>query len=259
MKDRMVLVLSLKGDVERRSCLKRRFKKGYNDFHILDAVDYRDAKTPEGLSGLFGFEGITKSEAGCTSSHIEALAHFLSTDNKHCLIFEDDIIGNDLQVSFVFDLAQRLPEDLFMICGGMQGLNRCRFVLGTESGVDGVLRVCRFTYTFMLRTCCYMVSRSAAHHLLERHRARFGRADDWSYLLKGYDGVFYSDVFCHPEDLSQSRIESSRAASKGGLWDRLRDDGFITTIGVNLRKVLSLSLSFLPWFSLINIKKAPNE
>lgn len=87
-------VINLQKDIERRQFIETHFKEHDISFNIFNAVNgmeldlekLRNEKTLKDKE-----RPLTKGETGCYLSHIDIWKKFLSSNNKFCLIFEDDI------------------------------------------------------------------------------------------------------------------------------------------------------------------------
>lgn len=235
-----IKVISMKDDEIRRLRLEKRFSLDYPDFHLVEALDYRNV-LPDMLSPEEKRSGLTPAEVGCTKSHILAMKSFLDSDNTHCLILEDDVLGTPLSIRSVKSIADN-PENehIFLFCGGLEGMRNRRFVYGKYDETRKCSKVSIFSVQFLYRTCSYLISRSAAEHILARQFEHFSRADDWSFLLRGYANVFYNGDFSHPEDLSNSHIENQRKKLKKSFFKQVFSDGILRTLNKNLSKAVLL-------------------
>ena len=90
----------MKDDEIRKLRLEERFSIDYPDFHIVEALDYRNV-SPDMLGPEEQKSGLTPAEVGCTKSHILAMKSFLDSDNTHCLILEDDVLGTPQSIKNV--------------------------------------------------------------------------------------------------------------------------------------------------------------
>lgn len=238
MSNVLIQVVSLPDDEERRSHLEKRFPLAFKRFEVVDAIDYR-SKLLSGFSQSERKSGMTPAEIGCTLSHIKALNIFLASDYLFSLILEDDVIGSDESIDMVDNIANlNKIEGFFVLCGGQDGMRNRNYIYGHPSNGIGVFRVSFWSRSFMARTCCYLVNRSAARYILDRHKIRLSRADNWEYLLKGYNDVFYTGIFSHPVDLSGSHIEVQRVENKAGVISVIVRDGFFRTIYRNTCKMV---------------------
>lgn len=216
-----VYLVSLKRDRLRRAELEKRFPKSYSEFifikpavdgRLIDAKSYYDQVLP-----CFIDNGrlLSPSELGCTLSHMAILSEFLASSEKLALVIEDDVIGNEEDLNEVFINAQHLKGNSLYICGGQQSTTVRKFLLGKKTRVEGLFSVSRFSSDYILRTCCYVVTRSAAKNILDYYTEALSLADSWGDISrkKGVR-IYYSDTIKHPDDLSLSHIEADRREIK---------------------------------------------
>lgn len=211
-----IYLVSLIADEKRRIQLTSKFPKNYPNMKWIKAVDGKDLAAKEYFLYIKKYLTINKklltpSEVGCTLSHIKVLKEFLKTSEKYCLILEDDIVGQDEDIEYLENLIKKIDFNGVLVCGGQDGLNYWKYILGKKY-IDDVYIISNFSIRFIARTCCYVVSRDFAIHLLNYHKSNLSLADDWFNLLKNtkYDFI-YSNVLHHPLDLSNSHIENERA------------------------------------------------
>ncbi|WP_459818870.1 glycosyltransferase family 25 protein [Galenea microaerophila] len=211
-----IYLVSLNSDLERRNNLAKQFPKFFGDMINIEAVDGREMDARSYFNKVLPLfqksnRLISPAELGCTLSHIKALEAFLKTEHKHALIIEDDIIGSDKDIENIFNLISSLDQYALLICGGQEGSRSKRFVVGKEINNDGLWKISSFSYAYILRTCCYVVTRASAEQILNRQKEMLVLADDWSYFFKDTNShIFYSGHLSHPVDLSNSHIEVDR-------------------------------------------------
>lgn len=215
-----VYLVSLKQDVARRERLKKCFPENYGSFQNVEAVDGRILPAKEYFDKNQGYfkkykRFMSPAELGCSLSHIKALEVFLSSGNEFGLILEDDVIGSDEDIAKINGIISSLSEHALLLCGGQEGLNR-RYQLAKNTENSAVLEVALFSYGFIHRTCCYIVSRKAAQEILDYHlNNHITLADKWGvFFVKKKIKIFYSDILKHPNDFSGSHIESERAVNQ---------------------------------------------
>lgn len=222
-----IYLVSLKSDLERRDALRSRFKATYKFFQHVVAVDGRD------LSARYYYERIlphflrtgsimSPAELGCALSHMKALNLFLETSSEFALILEDDVIGDDASVAWVAKKTGDLTENAVVLCGGQEGLNQ-RYQLGRQVRPFDMYRLAQFSYGFVYRTCCYLVTRKSAQEILACQERSLTLADMWGEFFKMTDTqIYFCKKFAHPEDLSSSHVEPDRAVfQKTTLMEKL--------------------------------------
>jgi|25_taG_2_1085351.scaffolds.fasta_scaffold02313_5 glycosyl transferase, family 25 len=242
-----IYVVSLPEDKERRLRLSEEFPSTYPRFNFVEAIDMRGQHLENCMERT---DSLLPAELGCSLSHIKVLTRFLETDSECCLILEDDIIGGDRSIEDVERSLKYLPKDFLVICGGQQGLRNRSYLRGYETDFCGLYKVFRCSRRFVLRTCCYLLSRSAAETILATQYKKIFRADDWHILLRDFDNLFFLNVLSHPEDLSCSHIESERRPKETAFLRRALNDG-IGKVTFNI--ILKI---IIVWYSLFRkIKK----
>lgn len=214
-----IYLVSLEQDVQRREALKKHFPKYYPYFKHVESIDGRKLIAKEYFDKTLPYYLNTKkvmspAELGCTLSHIEALNAFLLTDEQYALILEDDVIGTDKDLEVVYDLAKKMERDSLLLCGAQEGLSR-KHQLGRWIDSKAVYEVSKLSYTFIFRTCCYVVTRKSAQQIIDSHEESLTLADKWSHFFeKNKTKIYYINALHHPEDFALSHIEAERAILK---------------------------------------------
>lgn len=211
-----IYLVSLEQDVARREKLKERFPETYSSFQHVKAVDGRVLPAKEYFDKTQGFYQkynriMLPAELGCTLSHIKALETFLASGEEFGLILEDDIIGNDEDIYRISSVSACLDENTLLLCGGQEGLNK-RYQLFKQTKQHLIHEVAQFSYQFVYRTCCYLVTKKSAQEILHYHLKKYiTLADKWDVFFKNTDvNIYFKDVFEHPLDLKNSHIEAER-------------------------------------------------
>ncbi|KPQ27994.1 MAG: Glycosyltransferase involved in LPS biosynthesis [Marinobacter excellens HL-55] len=181
-----------------------------------------------------GFRMLSPAEVGCSLSHIEVLKRFLDSAHERCLVIEDDVLGKDEGVNVAIEQMLEVPGNAVVIFGGQEGMPSRKYILGKAAGFGRVYRLPKYSNNYVLRTCCYGVTRESAKAILDSHDQCLKLADAWGEFFKCAPiDIYFSEVFSHPEDRSASHIEQSRIAigksSKGSAvlflkkrWARLK-------------------------------------
>lgn len=221
-----IYLVSLIDDSERRDLLKERFSSYYANFIHIEAIDGRIMPAKEYYQKTLPYfmkynKIMLPAEWGCTSSHIKALEAFLQSDEPYALILEDDVIGNDQDIEEVFKLARKLDANSLLLCGAQEGLNR-RHQLGKQLADKISYEVHPFSYQFVQRTCCYVVTRKSAQEILNYHIDCLTLADKWDEFFKGTaTKIYYAEILKHPEDLASSHIEAERRSQDKTFFKKL--------------------------------------
>lgn len=215
----LVYVISLKEAVLRRYELAQRFPVWFPKMIICEAVNGRII-TAEQYFRLVKHSYakyariMTPSEVGCALSHKNVWEHFLKSEAKYALIFEDDVIGNDSDINTVLRLLalinQKISPYFVWLCGGMDGLPTNK-VLCRKTPVCGVFEIPTVSRRYVYRTVSYVISHESARVLLAKQSSDLHLADDWQRLLaRSGLKLFYSHIFHHPVERTLSEIERER-------------------------------------------------
>ena len=227
-----VYLVSLEQDTARRDAFKQRFPGIWPAITHLPAVDGRklDATSyfMHAKGSLQAGRGImSPAEVGCALSHLAALNAFLASGHKQALILEDDVLGNDADIERAIKLAGELAERDILICGGQEALSHRKYQLGKQGRNPQHYILAPFSYRYMFRTCCYIVSRPAAERIIATQEKGLRVADDWGAFFDN-SGIHMHliNALSHPEDLSSSRIEAERidvSKSRGKKFSSLSE------------------------------------
>ena len=224
----LVFVISLKSDEARRQKLKERFKN-YGEFRLVEATDGRAMSAKEyygyALPSLEAYGRLlSPSEIGCSLSHMRAYEEFLKSDARLALILEDDVIGDESGVKKAFETAAKMDAGSALVCGAQDGLEGRFSAFGKKLDEDFWL-VSKRSYGTIYRAAAYVLDRRAAEKILQTHKKALCVADFWQILLlKNGLKMYFSDIFAHPLDLSDSNIQAERvqrARDKASFKTRL--------------------------------------
>lgn len=163
--DVLVSVVSLERATDRRSLVAEQFAHAGIDAQFFDATD--GVKTPELLSAFhdFGPWGEMEMHAkACTHSHIEALRAFLNSDQRYCLMLEDDVfLSRDLG-AWLADMSW-WPEDADVV-KIERWLDDRMVVLLDQSGETHLGRDIKRLRSRHSGTAGYLVSRAGAQKIV---------------------------------------------------------------------------------------------
>lgn len=230
-----IYLVSLESDEARRAQLKERFLNYYEQFIYIKAIDGRKLSASEYYEKSKQYfvknkEIMSPGELGCTLSHIKALEEFLETDSQYALVLEDDVIGHDNDIDFIFENVLSLSLDSLLLCGGQVKSKSSRYRFGKNTDSSKIYKVAYFSYAFVYGTCCYVVTRKSAQQILNYHNNSLTIADKWGEFFKGTSTeIYYTNALSHPQDLTNSHIEKERVYfNKKRIFDKvLSKDVFI--------------------------------
>jgi len=118
--------LNLESDTHRREYMETQFDYwGIENHTRISGYDGREDDVAEHLKGRIP-DNVTQNELGCCMSHLKAIKHFYeNTDDKYCLILEDDVSFDTVKYwNFTWkDFYSKIPYDwdcvqLTTICTG---------------------------------------------------------------------------------------------------------------------------------------------
>lgn len=239
-----VFVISLQTDAGRRANLRRSFGATYDTFSIVNAVDLRGRyRQPDRFRPRAWCDpdqrALTEAQVACALSHVRALEEFMDTTFQRCIVFEDDVIGDEKSLRSVTELLVRLPQDAFVLLGGQQGLKGRHYLIGTKVPDANAWRLPGIARQFTARAVAYSVCRQAARLILRRQRAHLDHPDHWSALLRGYRQFFYTEIFEHPVDLKASHMEAERKlVNASPLYIKILRDGVVESSCRAVSKIL---------------------
>jgi glycosyl transferase family 25 len=212
-----IYLVSLPSDTERRENLRERLPESYDEFVHVEAINGRDLPARDYYEKTVGFASkhgrpMTPAELGCTLSHLKALETFMDSSADRALILEDDILGTDTDIETIRALSHRLDDDDLLICGGQDGLESRKYQYGEPTAIPGVYEVCRFSYRYVFRTCCYVVTRRSAQAIINYQNFMLSLADKWDEFFSDTRvKIHYANILSHPVELEESHIEQDRA------------------------------------------------
>lgn len=210
-----IYLISLQKDFERRNALKNIFFHNYARFKIIDAIDGRTLSAKEYFdlahtSATKFNRLLSPSELGCSLSHIKALETFLKSGENHALILEDDIIGRDEDIQKIESLLPYIPKNSILMCGGQDKISLRRYLYGKKMA-NSLNKLANFSHFYIVRACCYVVTRSSAAAILATQREYVLLADSWYHLIKDKNiEIFFADILVHPDDDTKSNLHHER-------------------------------------------------
>lgn len=229
-----IYLVSMKQDFQKRDEMKKRFPRYYEKMNVIEGVNgkelsakaYFDYAVPMPTvrareSKIFG-EGriLCPGEVGCSLSHIEVMKKILAQDSPFALVLEDDIIGDDNTIETAFELASNAvkDKDFCLLCGSAGNMRMSASNADMKPAVHlqtTFYKVHPQDYRYLWHTCSYVVTRGVAQQVLDKQSDFMSLADDWNYLLKAPTlfPLYYAYLFDHPDDRTESLIESARKRS----------------------------------------------
>jgi len=232
-----VYYINLDGEPERDAYMQAQLKYWeIENATRISAYDGRDDDLSDIIKGRYP-EDMTSGEIGCTTSHLNAIKHYLdNSDSPYAIIMEDDC---SLDIAKFWDFTwsnfvSKIPYDwdvvqLAIICTGDLHVKLHR----------------RFVNDFS--TACYMISRHHAEKLVRLH-CRGGYTEKQTYKLdQGVkpravaDDLIYNSgntyaipIFLYRIQLGSSihpeHVDQFHKASHDGLYNYWQQQGCNTTI-----------------------------
>lgn len=218
-------VINLERDSVRRSEMQMKFPKKFTEASIINAVD---AKNESSLKLLSDYNTscthnarsqLSLSEKCCAISHLIALTDFVKSDAEWCIIFEDDILGTDQDIQAATEIISNIHHGGLLILGGQDGMKNSKYLSGTRTHLPNVWFIPSIARRFIYRTCCYAADKSTAKGIIAKQSKCLHRADDWKWLTRDGENLFYTKILKHPTDLTMSNIEASRTQISDNLID----------------------------------------
>jgi hypothetical protein len=213
-----IYYLNLDGQPERAKYMEEQFKYWeIENYTRISAYDGRDDDLSDIISGRYP-EMMTSGEIGCTTSHLKAIKHWMSTsDSPYAVIMEDDC-NLDLVKYWNFtwlDFYSRIPYDWD--------------VVQTAIICTGDLHVRlhkRFVNDFS--TACYLITRHHAEKLLKFHvKGDKYRLDNGIKPRPVADDLFYNtgNTYSIPLFLYKIELGSSIHPEHVDIFHRQSHDG----------------------------------
>jgi glycosyl transferase family 25 len=233
-----IYFISLESDKHRVAEFKKQFPIFFSKMNWIKAVNGKKLLADDYFLKLYNFFSIkekiiTPSELGCTLSHLNALNDFLATDEKYCLILEDDAIGTDNEIKFIKSLLEKSEIDGCLILMDQRFYSYEKYILGKNNGY-GVYQLSNFSIKFIFGTCAYLLDRKTAQLMVDFHRNNINYADAWNDFYKFSTVKFYySPVIGHPIDKNNSTIEGERSmvnTAENNFFKRIYKQGFFWKI-----------------------------
>jgi len=161
---------------------------------------------------------LSSPEIGCMLSHKTALEYFVrSKGSTHALFLEDDIYPkHDFSLERIYAILQR-TESGFIHLGGQDGLKPLfKPTLFAKNSGGGALELNRYFLSFLYRTCCYCVDVLTAAKILRVYEKYNVVADNWAFIRRKakIKRMILYDMVSHPENLTESLLESTRHGGK---------------------------------------------
>lgn len=232
-----IYLISLDKDQERRERMKLNFPIHYLSMKWVSAINGKEMFAKDYFYYVNKYykknkKIITPSEVGCALSHIKVYKEFLKTDEKYCLILEDDIMANDNDILQIKKIIEYEKPNGLVLFGGQEGLPEDYFKYIYVEKVNQLYLISEFSKKFIIRTHCYAINREMAKYLIGFHENNLQVADHWKVLLKNKK-MYYLNLVKHPLNLSDSNIETERSffySNEKNFFKRVKDEGLMLKI-----------------------------
>lgn len=210
-----IYLISLSKDIKRRLSLQKTFPNYFKRMSQIDAIDGRLLNAKDFFSKITGSylhhnRLLSPSELGCSLSHIKVLQEFIESGENYALVLEDDIIGTDKHVKHIESLLPYIPDNSLLLCGGQDKLSLRNYLYAKEI-TKNLFKLAPFSHFYVVRACCYVVTRTSASAILSSHEKNILLADSWNDLIKDKNiDIYLADILTHPQDNEESNIEQER-------------------------------------------------
>lgn len=184
----------------------------------LSAGEYFDLIQPYRLARG---HSLTPAELGCAIGHRRAIQRFLEIGANRVVIFEDDVLFDDIGLRRLTELMRSaICNDGLLLLGGQEDLEH---LINSAHGrlVDSANEVWEiFSGDLKLvhRAVGYSVTLPLAERLEQLASKGAFLADDFGYMVEqgGVSRVYIANCVGHPRDLSHSAIEREREMNRAG-------------------------------------------
>lgn len=212
-----IYFISLDKDIDRRNNLKIQFRNQFEEMIHISAVYGKSLNVDtyyQRTASHYSQTGklLSPGELGCIMSHENSLKAFLESDNKYALILEDDVIGTDIEISKIKNIAAKIKGECFIHCGGMDGRGSEKYIYGYRTDIDETIyTLSKFSYRHLWRACCYIVDKNTAKKLLDIYSSNLVAADHWNIILNKINtNTYVANLLHHPIELTNSNLENDR-------------------------------------------------
>lgn len=253
-------MISLKRDFKRRIEMQERFPNHYSRFNIIDAIDMAQ-QLEVNIDSTFQIKTdykskkpLTLGEKCCAISHLNALQKLVNSDEDYCIVIEDDLIGGDLDfdnLSLLVSEILKQSDESITILGGQQGLKNSKYLSGYRLSRN-LWEIPKISQDFITRACCYLITKKAAIKVINYQSNKLVRSDQWKELCNGQIKLYYSDLFRHPTNLSNSRLERDRKLNS--IISRVLSDGIVKLLNRNIIKIYIRLLQYSLMIENVTIK-----
>lgn len=248
-----VLIVSLATDTARRARMAAALDDPRLPFEFVDAI-YGKHLAPDVISAINTLDAarrrertITLSEMGCSMSHLKTYQKIIENRPGWSCILEDDAIVDRRFTRFVREIKQAdlagYEKDIFLL-GGQNGTFRSQYIARSRRkslriGGEEFRKTINSEWC-IYRTCCYMISDEMARQLAALSANHFFVADEWDYLKEMgiIRHIYLADFVDHPLDLTDSHIESGRAASPSDISVKKRVLRKVKSKTLHLKRML---------------------
>ena len=125
---------------------------------------------------------------------------------EHCLILEDDCLGNDECIKKAFEIAKNLPQNSFFHLGGFEQFKPPK-IWGKI--YNHTLKLSPLCIKNLTGAVSYIIDKKSALNILNAQKSILSLSDDYEMILKSVENVYFRNLF--GVDLADSNIQDERS------------------------------------------------
>lgn len=150
-------------------------------------------------------------EVACSISHLEIMKNFISGSENILIIFEDDVIvPHKFNKNSLAEVIGKIGTCDILIAGSQDGNDSDLWGQKIFDNPD-VYALSALSRPQIYGSFAYFCGRKAVEWAIKNQNNSLTFADAFEYLANPQGRLLYSNIFCHPNENSTSRIESQRS------------------------------------------------